>query len=85
MLKHKRLRQKGKVSLTKYFGKFNDGDSVALVKDLAVQSPSFPNRMQGRTGKVARKRGSAYVVEVNDYNMKKTFIVRPVHVNPGQL
>ncbi len=80
MLKHKRLRQKGKVSLTKYFQNFDSGDSVALVKELAVQGVCFPNRMQGRTGKIVQKRGRAYVVEVNDYNMKKIFIVKPVHL-----
>lgn len=64
----------------KFFQKFNSGDSVALVMDLGVQSQGFPKRMQGRTGKVIEKRGSAYVVEVADYNLKKTYMVKPVHL-----
>ncbi len=84
MLKRKKIRQKGKVSLSKYFQKFDDGDSVALVMDLSVQNPGFPKRMQGRTGKVIEKRGSAYVVQVKDLNMPKKYIVRPVHLRKIQ-
>ena len=80
MLKRKRIRQKGKVSLSRYFQGFNSGDSVALVEELNVQSPGFPRRMQGKTGKVIEKRGSAYVVEVADYNMKKRFTIKPIHL-----
>ena len=64
----------------RYFQKFDSGDYVALVIDLGIQSPGFPKRMQGRTGKVIEKRGSAYVVEVADYNMKKRFTIKPIHL-----
>jgi large subunit ribosomal protein L21e len=80
MLKRKRIRDKGKISLTKIFQKFDSGDSVAIVMELGAQSPGFPKRMQGRTGRVVEKKGSAYVVEVMDYNMKKQFSIKPVHL-----
>jgi len=80
MLKRKRLRTKGKFSFTKYFQKFVSGDSVAIVRELNQQGAGFPKKMQGRTGKVVEKRGSAYVVEVKDYNKLKTFAVMPVHL-----
>ena len=80
MLKRKRIKQRGKLSLKKYFQKFDSGDSVALVMDLTIQGPGFPKRMHGRTGVIIEKKGSAYVVEVNDMNMKKKFSVRPVHL-----
>ncbi len=80
MLKRKRIRQKGKVSFSKYFQRFVSGDQVALVMDLGVQSPGFPKRMQGRTGKVVEKRGRAYVVEVYDFDSAKQFMVKPVHL-----
>jgi len=79
MLKRKRIRTKGKISFQKYFQKFSEGDSVALVRELA-QTPNFPRRMQGRTGKVIAKRGTAYVVEVKDYDAKKQYMVKPVHL-----
>tara|TARA_Y100000310_G_C20600280_1_gene772646 strand:- start:716 stop:991 length:276 start_codon:yes stop_codon:yes gene_type:complete len=80
MLKRKRIRTKGKFSFTSFFQKFDDGESVAIVRELAVQSPGFPKRMQGRTGKVVGKRGRSYVVEVKDFNMLKTYIIKPVHL-----
>jgi len=80
MLKRKRIRQRGKLSFKKFFQKFNSGDSVAIVRDLGVQSPGFPKRMQGRTGKIMEKRGSAYVIEVNDFEMKKRFSIKPIHL-----
>ncbi len=80
MMTNKKLRQKGKVSLTKYFQRFSEGDSVAIVKDLAVQSPGFPDRMQGRTGMVIRKQGNAYVVVIKDFSREKTYIIKPIHL-----
>ena len=80
MLKHKRIREKGKIPLSKYFQKIDSGDYVALVTELGIQARDFPKRMQGRTGRVIKKRGSAYVVEVSDFNMKKRYSVKPVHL-----
>ena len=79
MLKHKRIREKGKVSFTRYFQVFKPGDYVALVRDLGFIA-EFPARVQGRAGTVVRKQGSAYVVEVMDGNLKKQFMVKPIHL-----
>ena len=68
------------MSLTKYFQNFDSGDSVALVTELGVQGSGFPRRMQGRTGKVIEKRGKSYVVEIKDFDLKKKFVVRPIHL-----
>ena len=80
MLTNKRLRQKGKLSLTKYFQQFSKGDTVAIVRNLTVQRPGFPSRMQGRTGVVLSKRGNSYVVAIKDFSREKSYIVRPVHL-----
>ncbi len=80
MLKRKRIRTKGKVSLNKYFQNFDSGDYVALVRELSRQKPGFPERMQGKTGRIIEKKGAAYVVEIGDYDMKKRFSVRPIHL-----
>lgn len=80
MLTNKRIRQRGKVSLQKYFQKFSEGDNVAIVKDLAIQSPGFPDRMQGRTGVVIRKQGESYVVAIKDFAQRKIYIVKPIHL-----
>ena len=80
MLTHKSLRTKGKLSLTKYFQKFKEGDYVAIVRNLAIQSPGFPKRMQGRTGIVIGERGSSYVVQIKDFTRPKQYIVKPIHL-----
>ncbi len=80
MLTHKSLRSKGKLSLTKYFQKFKEGDYVAIVRDLSVQSPGFPKRMQGRTGRVIGKSGASYIVAIKDYSREKKYIVKPIHL-----
>ena len=80
MLKRKRIRQRGKFSFMKYFQKFDSGDSVAVVRELTIQSPGFPKRIQGRTGRIIEKKGSAYVVEIKDYNTPKRYTIRPIHL-----
>lgn len=70
------LRNKGKISLSRYFQKFETGDHVALVKERGTVA-YFPFRMQGRTGVVIGKRGFSYVVAVKDLNLPKQIIVHP--------
>ncbi len=77
----KATREKGKRNLTKMFQKLEIGDTICLGRDVAsMGGESFPRRMEGRTGVVEGKRGSAYVVGVKDLNAKKTFIVKPIHL-----
>jgi large subunit ribosomal protein L21e len=79
MLKHKTPRQKGKFSFAKYFQKFKPGDSVAVVKELSFKF-GYSDRLQGRTGKVLEKRGSAYYVEIKDLHKPKRYLIRPIHL-----
>lgn len=75
----KRVREKGKLKLSSYFKKINDGDSVALVTDIGVRA-SFPKRLKGMSGKVSGSRGRFKLVEIKDGNKLKTFIIHPVHL-----
>lgn len=78
MLSHKNPRQKGKVSLKKYFQSFKTGDYVAVAVEL---SEPFPyKRLQGRTGKVIEQRGAAYFVEISDLGKPKKYLIRPIHL-----
>ena len=79
MLSHKRIRRKGKISLTKYFQQFKTGDSVAVSQELSIPFP-YPKKLQGRTGKVLEKRGKAYYVEIKDINKPKRYIINPIHL-----
>ena len=73
------MRAKGKFSFMRYFQKFSPGDTVAVVRELS-QKFGYSTRLQGRTGKVIAKRGSAYEVEIKDFAMKKTYLIKPIHL-----
>jgi large subunit ribosomal protein L21e len=79
MLKYKNIHEKGKFSLVRFFQKFKPGDTIAVVKNLGFKF-GYSKRLQGRTGKVLEKRGSAYYVEVKDLNKPKRYIIKPIHL-----
>jgi len=79
MPKHKHPKQKGKFSFTRFFQKLSPGDSVAVSKELSIPFP-YSHRLQGRTGKIIEKRGSAYYVEIFDLNKSKKYVIKPIHL-----
>jgi len=79
MTKQKKIRERGKLQLSKYFQKFNGGDSVAVIREHGVKC-NFPARLQGRTGKVENKRGKSYMVKVKDQDKEKQFLIEPIHL-----
>lgn len=79
MTKGKKIRTRGKIQLSRYFQNLKEGDDVSIVRDLSVEF-NFPERLQGRTGIVAEKRGRAYVVKIMDHNKEKKFIIEPIHL-----
>lgn len=76
----KNVRKKGKLSLTKYFQTFNQGDKVLLKIEPAVQGGLYPRRLHGKTGVVDGERGRCYFVNVNDQGKDKKLIVHPAHL-----
>ena len=79
MAKSKSIRMRGKTPLSRQFQNLEQGDSVSVIREIAVAS-SFPERLQGRTGTVAEKRGRAFVVDINDNGKEKKFIIEPIHL-----
>ena len=75
----KKIREKGKIKLSRMFQKLKKGDNVCVKRELAVRA-NFPSRIQGKTGKVEDSRGKAYIVKIRDGNKVKTFIIKPVHL-----
>jgi len=75
----KKIRDRGKLKLSSYFKKIDDGASVALVTDAGVRM-SYPKRLKGMSGKVIESRGKFKLVEIKDGNKAKTIIVHPVHL-----
>ena len=79
MLKYKSARDKGKFSFTRFFQEFKPGELVAVVRELSLKF-GYSKRLQGRTGKVIEKRGSAYYVQINDLNKPKKYLIKPIHL-----
>ena len=79
MGKGKKVRKKGKISLSSYFKKIGVGENVAIVVEKSVRA-AFPKRIQGKSGKIIGDRGKFKIVELNDGNKKKQFIIHPVHL-----
>ena len=79
MVRRKKIRARGKFSLSRFFQKLKEGDKVAVVIERAIE-PRFPKRIQGRTGIVKEKRGKVYVIGIKDGNKPKEFLIAPIHL-----
>lgn len=79
MLKRKKIRSRGKLSFSKYFQEFKEGDRVAVVREHS-ENPGFSKRIQGLAGIIIGKIGSAYRVALKEGNKKKEYIIKPVHL-----
>lgn len=75
MVKGKNIREKGKIKFSNYFQKFEKGDRVSIVRDLAVAA-NFPKTLQGNTGVIQGKQGRSYLVQIKN----KQYLVEPVHL-----
>ena len=75
MVNKKPIRTRGKLQLSRYFQKFQEGDSVSVVEERS-QAISFPKRLQGRTGIIGGKQGRNYIVKIE----KKKFFIAPIHL-----
>lgn len=79
MAKGKRMREKGKIRLSSYFKNLDKGQKVSVVPDAGIRS-AFPKRIKGKTGVILESRGTFKVVEINDGNKAKKFIIHPIHL-----
>mgnify|MGYP001562444371 CR=1 FL=1 len=73
-------REKGKISLSRYFQDYTDGDKVNLKLNANVQKGRFYSRFHGLSGTVVGKRGSCYTVRIKDGNKVKDLYVHPIHL-----
>ncbi|HLC91079.1 MAG TPA: 50S ribosomal protein L21e [Candidatus Nanoarchaeia archaeon] len=74
------LREKGKLSLSKYFQVFNSGETVGLKISPRVTKGRFHSRFHGLSGVVKGKKGECYEVQIKDGDKQKTVCVHPIHL-----
>ena len=76
----KNIRQKGKISIRKYFQKFEIGDKVIFKAEPAVQKGMYHPRFHGKVGIVTGKTGKCYDIKIKDGKKEKLFKVHPIHL-----
>ncbi|MBI3031888.1 50S ribosomal protein L21e [Candidatus Woesearchaeota archaeon] len=80
----KPLRQRGKLSLSKYFQTFDVGDKVNLIAEPAVQKGMYLPRYHNKSGIIQKKTGTCYEVKINDLGLDKVLIIHPVHLRKAK-
>jgi ribosomal protein L21E len=76
----KNIRERGKISLTRYFQKLQNGASVVLKAEPAMQKGMYHGRFHGYAGKIVGQQGTCYKVAINDQGKEKVLLIHPVHL-----
>ena len=80
----KPVKQRGKMSLRKYFETFEAGQKVVLKAEPSYHDGMYHPRFHGLVGIIDRKESekydSCYRVTIKDFTKEKTLIVHPVHL-----
>ncbi len=76
----KKPREKGKISLSRYFQEFKKDEKVVLVAEPGVHKGTYHPRYYGKSGIVQKKEGTCYVVMVKDQGKQKALAIHPVHL-----
>ena len=79
MGKRKNIRERGKVSLSRYFQELQEGNHVALVHNQSFKA-SFPKSFHGSIGVISGKQGKTYAVKLLNGKKLKTLLVHPIHL-----
>ncbi len=76
----KNIAKKGKISITRYFQKFEKGDQVILKAEPSVHKGLYFPRFHGKVGIIKNSRGTCYELMIKDFKKEKTLLVHPVHL-----
>ena len=76
----KRVREKGKLGLSRLLAKYEVGDKVIINIDSGVHKGMPHKRFQGKVGTVVEKRGRAYVLDLPQRKTSKYIIAGPEHI-----
>tara|TARA_Y100000034_G_C6611423_1_gene266282 strand:+ start:114 stop:404 length:291 start_codon:yes stop_codon:yes gene_type:complete len=77
----KKIREKGKISVSQYLQQFTKGDKVNLKLNSNVATGQFFPRFHGLTGTITGKmKGRAYEVKIKDSNKEKLLYIYPIHL-----
>lgn len=78
----KNIREKGLPSTTRFLTSYEVGEKVTIKIDPSIHKGAPHHRFHGKTGKIIKKQGSAYMVRIKDGSRVKKVLVRPEHLRP---
>ncbi len=76
----KRVRERGKLPLTRLLTTYTEGEKVVIRIDPAVHKGMPHKRFQGLVATVLARRGKAYVLSIPQPKSTKTIIALPQHL-----
>ena len=76
----KNIRQRGKISIRRFFQAFKIGETVKLMAEPAIQKGMYFRRFHGKHGVIKGKKGKCYEVAIKDGDKKKLLIIHPIHL-----
>ena len=74
------LKRKERTTVNKMLAELDKGQTVQIHINSRIHEGIPFRRFQGKTGKVAERRGRSYVVNLKDGNKAKQLIVHPAHL-----
>lgn len=80
----KRIGEKGRIIISRFLQRFEEGEKVKLAADPAYQKGMYHPRFHGKAGVVKGKEGSCYKVEIKDGKKAKLLIVHPIHLRKNE-
>ena len=76
----KRIREKGKLGLSRLLTDYQVGDKVVINIDPGIHKGMPHKRFQGKVGIVVEKRGRAYILDIPQRKTSKIIIATPEHL-----
>ena len=76
----KRVREKGKLGLSRLLANYQVGDKVVINIDPAIHKGMPHKRFQGKVATVVEKRGKAYDLDIPQRKTSKLVIAGPEHL-----
>jgi len=78
----KKLRERGKIGLSKILHEYKPGEKVVIEINPSVHRGMPHRRYHGNVGVIVAKKGRAYTVNVTQGDAVKEIIVLPEHLKP---
>ena len=80
----KKIRERGRLPLSRLLTKYEEGEKVVIVIDPAIHKAMPHKRFQGKIATVVGQRGRAYILEIPQRKTVKTIITTPEHMRKHQ-